>query len=277
MINLEAHSILGLCKVAGVSRSGFYSSLQKTHNVCPDEKIVQNLFNKKKGRFGIRRLKMAIDREHGLNFNLKKIIRIKQKFGLKTVIRRRNKMKSFLQKGEEHKVAPNLLERKFNPKRNETCLSTDITELHYLEGQRAYLSATKDLRTKEIVSYGVSTRPTINLVTESLEEYFKGLSKRQKNRTLIHSDQGFHYTSFPYRNLLAKHGIVQSMSRKGNCLDNSPIESFFGHLKDEVDYKKCKNVREVKLKIKKYVDYYNNNRPQWGLKKKTPAEARVKL
>ena len=67
------------------------------------------------------------------------------------------------------------------------------------------------------------------------------------------------------------------MSRKGNCLDNSPIESFFGHLKDEVDYKNCKNVREVRLKIKKYVDYYNNQRPQWGLKKKTPTEARVKL
>lgn len=277
MINLEAHSILGLCRVAGVSRSGFYSYLQRTLTVCPDEKIVQNLFNKKKGRFGIRRLKMSIDREYGLNFNLKKIIRIKKKFGLETVVRRRNKMRNVFKRGEEHKVAPNLLERNFKPKMNETYLSTDVTELHYLQGQRAYLSATKDLRTKEIVSYGVSTRPNINLVTESLEEYLEGLSRRQKSRTLIHSDQGFHYTSFPYRNLLEKHGIVQSMSRKGNCLDNSPIESFFGHLKDEVDYKNCKNVREVKVKIKKYVDYYNNKRPQWGLKKKTPAEARVKL
>lgn len=277
MITLEAHSILGLCRVAGVSRSGFYSYLQRNHPDCSDEKIVLDLFNKKKGRFGIRRLKMAIDREHGLNFNLKKIIRIKRKFGLETVVRRRSKMKSVFKKGEEHKVAPNLLERNFKPERNETYLSTDITELHYLQGQRAYLSATKDLRTKEIVSYSVSTRATINLVTESLEEYFNGLSKKQKSRTLIHSDQGFHYTSFPYRNLLEKHGIVQSMSRKGNCLDNSPIESFFGHLKDEVDYKTCKNVSEVKLKIKKYVDYYNNQRPQWGLKKKTPAEARVKL
>ena len=277
MIDFEAHSILGLCRVAGVSRSGFYSYLQRTRTVCSDEKIVVNLFNQKKGRFGIRRLKMAIDREHGLNFNLKKIIRIKKKFGLETVVRRRNKMKYIFKQGEEHKVAPNLLERNFNPNKNETCLSTDITELHYLQGQRAYLSATKDLRTKEIVSYGVSARPTINLVTESLEEYFNGLSKKQKSRTLIHSDQGFHYTSYPYRNLLDKHGVVQSMSRKGNCLDNSPIESFFGHLKDEVDYKNCKNVREVRLKIKKYVDYYNNQRPQWGLKKKTPTEARVKL
>lgn len=277
MINLEAHSILGLCKVAGVSRSGFYSYLQRSRTVSSDEKIVVNLFNKNKGKFGIRRLKMAVDREHGLNFNLKKIIRIKKKFGLETIVRRRNKMKSVFKKGEEHKVAPNLLVRNFNPERNETYLSTDVTELHYLQGQRAYLSATKDLRTKEIVSYGVSSRSTINLVTESLEEYFNGLSKKQKSRTLIHSDQGFHYTSFPYRNLLEKHGIVQSMSRKGNCLDNSPIESFFGHLKDEVDYKNCKNVREVKLKIEKYVDYYNNKRPQWGLKKKTPAEARVKL
>lgn len=241
-----------------------------------DEKIVLNLFNKKKGRFGIRRLKMAIEREHGLNFNLKKIVRIKKKFGLETTVRKKSVYRVAFAKGEEHKVAPNLLERNFNPSRNEICLSTDVTELHF-SGQKAYLSATKDLRTKEIVNYNISTRPTVCLVTKPLETYLNGLNVNEKNRMIIHSDQGAQYTSYPYRSLLEKNGVLQSMSRKGNCLDNSPIESFFGHLKDEADYKDCKNVREVKLKIKNYINYYNNERPQWGLKKKTPAEARVKL
>lgn len=266
-----------MCKIAGVSRSGFYSFISRTIPIHLDENLVVELFNKKKGRFGIRRLKMCFERERGLKINLKKIIRIKKKFGLTTIVRRRNTSRMVFKKGEEHKVAPNLLERNFNPISTEICLSTDVTELQYSRGQRAYLSATKDLRTKEIVNFKVSSRPTIELVVDSFEKYLNSLTEQEKSKVLIHSDQGFHYTSYQYRSLLEQHGVLQSMSRKGNCLDNSPIESFFGHLKDEVEYKDCKNVNEVKKRIKKYIDYYNNDRPQWGLKKKTPAEARVKL
>lgn len=242
-----------------------------------DEKILVDLFNKKKGKFGIRRLKMEINRKYGRSFNLKKIVRIKKQFGLKTVIRKKSVYRMMFKEGEEHKIAPNLLERNFNPSKLETCLSTDITELPYKNGQKAYLSAVKDLRTKEIVNFEVALRPTVEMVTSSLNNYFKTLSAKQRRRTLIHSDQGLHYTSFQYRYLLEKYEITQSMSRKGNCLDNSPIESFFGHLKDEVDYKNCKNFKEVRNKIKTYINYYNKERPQWGLKQKTPAEARVKL
>jgi len=277
MIKVEAHSLKSLCKIAGVSRSGFYSYIQKSSSITSDEKLVIDLFQKKRGKFGIRRLKMEIKRSYGHVFNLKKIVRIKKKFGLETIVRKRSNARLGFKKGEEHKVAANILDRNFNATKAETLLSTDITELRYRNGRRAYLSATKDLRTKEIVNYNVSDGMTVELVTSSLSTYLNGLSKRQKSKIIIHSDQGTHYTSFPYRNLLDTHGVIQSMSRKGNCLDNAPIESFFGHLKDEADYKDCKNVREVRIKIDKYIDYYNNERPQWGLKQKTPAEARVKL
>jgi putative transposase len=220
---------------------------------------------------------MEIERKYGLNFNLKKIVRIKKKFDLKTAIRKKNIYRASFKRGEEHTVFPNLLEQNFNPASSETHLSTDITEFHYEKGQKAYLSAVKNLRTKEIVSFEVAARPTIDMVTLNLDKYLKSFSQKQKTKILIHSDQGAHYTSTQYRYLLEKHKVTQSMSRKGNCLDNSPIESFFGHLKDEVDYKACKSFKELKKKIKKYIIYYNTERPQWGLKRKTPAEARVKL
>lgn len=260
-----------------MSRSGFYSHLIQSTDLSEDEKLVVDIFKKKKSRFGIRRLKMEIERRHGFKFNLKKIIRIKKKYGLVTLVRSKSPYRAAFKKGEEHRAVPNLLERNFNPMKGEICLSTDITELRYRNGQKAFLSATKNLRTKEIVSFEVASRPSMSLVVEDLDKYFGSLSKKERTRTIVHSDQGLHYTSYQFRYLLEKHGIIQSMSRKGNCLDNSPIESFFGHLKDEVDYKDCKNVREVKRRIKKYINYYNNDRPQWGLKQKTPAEARVKL
>lgn len=219
---------------------------------------------------------MEIKRQYGLNFNLKRIIRIKRKFSLSTIIRKRNTYRAAFKTGYEHKSAPNLLEQNFNPPDSKVYLSTDITEFHYEKGQKAYLSAVKDLRTKEIVTFAVSVRPTIDMVTLNLDNYLKSLTPKQKENIFLHSDQGIHYTSYQFRYLLKKHKVTQSMSRKGNCLDNSPIESFFGHLKDEIDYKGCKNFNELRNKIQKYINYYNNERPQWGLKQKTPAEARVK-
>ena len=218
---------------------------------------------------------MEIKRQYGLNFNLKKIIRIKNKFSLNTIIRKKSIYRAAFKTGYEHKSVPNLLEQNFNPPDSKVYLSTDITELHYEKGQKAYLSAVKDLRTKEIVTFSVSIRPTIDMVTLNLDDYLKSLAPEEKENIFVHSDQGLHYTSYQFRCLLERHNVKQSMSRKGNCLDNSPIESFFGHLKDEIDYKDCKNFSELKNKIKKYIYYYNNERPQWGLKQKTPAEARV--
>lgn len=217
---------------------------------------------------------MELARKSDVIMNLKKIRRIKLKFNLSTEVRKRNRMRMIFKAGEEHKVAPNLVQRKFSPDKSITVISTDVTELKYEHGQKAYLSAYKDLRTKEIVNFSVSSTPSMNLVTEGLSSLLNSL---QDQDVVIHSDQGVQYTSGAFRSILRRYEVKQSMSRKGNCLDNSPIESFFGHLKDEVDLKRCKNFKEVSKEIEKYVNYYNTDRPQWNLKQKTPAEARVEL
>ena len=220
---------------------------------------------------------MLLYRRYKRTINLKKIKRIKRDFGLITVVRRKNKMRLISKASEEHKVAPDLLKRTFIPITKRTYFSTDVTELPYIGGRKAYLSAMKDLATNEIVHFNILQRPTGDLVVTNLEEVFEKYPSMIRSRMIIHSDQGVHYTSKAFREKLEKLGITQSMSRRGNCLDNSPIESFFGHLKDEVSFRSCKTFTEVKKKIEKYMYYYNNERPQWGLEQKTPAEAGVAL
>lgn len=270
----STHSLSELCRIAGVSRSGFYSWLKRpVAEENYEELLVVDLFELKKGKYGIRKLKMNLEKKTGLIYNLKRIIRIKKKYNLITVVRKPNKMKAFFKQINEHKVVPNILKRNFNPKENEVFVSTDITELSYLGGQKAYLSAYKDLRNKKIIHYHLSQRPTLELVMTGLDKLLGNTNKKMRDSVIIHSDQGFHYTSYAFREMLKKHGIKQSMSRKGNCLDNAPIESFFGHLKDESEYRKCKNWNELIREIDNYIKYYNDERPQWGLNKKTPAEA----
>lgn len=216
-------------------------------------------------------------RRHKVKINLKKLLRIKRDYNLVTQVRKPKKFRTFFKKSEEHKVASNLLKRDFVAITKRTIFSTDITELPYRNGKKAYLSAMKDLATNEIVHFNILERPTLDLVTLGLEKAFVRYSKDARAKMIIHSDQGSHYTSFVFRSKLLKLGLNQSMSRKGNCLDNAPIESFFGHLKDDLDYKACKNFAELKDLVTKYMHYYNNERPQWGLKQKTPAEAGVRI
>ena len=270
----SSHSLSELCRIAGVSRSGFYSWLNRpVREEVFEELLVVDLFELKKGKYGIRKLKMCLEKKTGIIYNLKRIIRIKKKYNLITVVRKPNKMKAFFKKINEHRVVPNLLKRNFNPKENEVFVSTDITELSYSGGQKAYLSAYKDLRNKKIIHYYLSQRPTLELVMTGLDKMLGNTNKKMRDSVIIHSDQGFHYTSYAYRKMLKKHGVKQSMSRKGNCLDNAPIESFFGHLKDESEYRRCRNWSELVKEIDSYIKYYNDERPQWGLNKKTPAEA----
>ena len=187
---------------------------------------------------------------------------------------RKRKYKSYFFKDTTHKVAPNRLKQNFKIKTPGEAYSTDITYLPYNNGEKAYLSAVKDLCSKEVVQYSISKTMDVNLVVNGLSSFLENLPEAKRKRLLIHSDQGAHYTSHFYRRILKKNKVKQSMSRKGNCLDNAPIESFFGHLKDELDFKNCKNFAELKTEVDKYIKYYNNERPQWGLKGKTPVECR---
>lgn len=217
---------------------------------------------------------MILERKHKILMNLKKISRIKNKYGLETIIRRRNKYRFIAKGGVDHQFVPNLVKRKFDPSKVDRVYSTDITYLNYGEGQRAYLSAVKDLGSKEIVHFNLAKNVQLELATDGLDTILRKLSSAKRRKLIIHSDQGTHYTTKGFRETLKKFGVTQSMSRRGNCLDNAPIESFFGHLKDEIDLKNCKRYDELISKVSHYIDYYNNNRPQWDLKRKTPAERR---
>ncbi len=220
---------------------------------------------------------MLIENETGIVMNKKKIARIKKKFGLVTKIRRKNKLREFAKQIHEHSSCPNILNREFTRTNADEVYSTDITQLNYGQGSKAYLAIFKDLATKEIVAQSLSKRIDIPLVGSALEKALAKLSKSKRKKLMIHSDQGFHFTHFSFRNKLQVNGITQSMSRRGNCLDNAPAESFFGYLKDHLDLDNCNKFEEVEKQVTEEIDYYNYARPQEGLKKMPPMKYRRHL
>lgn len=236
--------------------------------------LIEEIFYAKRQKVGIRTIAMILRNKYGVIVNLKKIARIKREYGLITKIRKKNPYNIAFKKGLEHRTTPNLLKQNFKVEQADKVYSTDISYLSYKGGQRAYLSATKDLATKEIVTFNISRCLDLDATYGKFYDFIK--NKNCKN-LIIHSDQGWHYTHPLYVNKLKELGVTQSMSRKGNCLDNAPIESFFGHLKDEIDLKSCQSFEEVKSKVENYIYYYNNERYQWGLNKMTPAERRCHL
>lgn len=231
---------------------------------------------KYKEKIGIRQLKMLIERDSGLIMNKKKIARIKRKFNLVTKIRRKNKSRVFNKKNQEHKVFPNLLNRNFDQKEPNKVYSIDITQINY-GNKKSYVAAVKDLCTKEIVGKSISNRIDIKLTNSAVDKALKRLTVKEKENLMIHSDQGFHFTHFSYRRKLKKNGVTQSMSRKGNCIDNAPIESFFGHLKDLIDLTDCKKFKDLKKEVTKQINHYNHRRPQLGIKKMPPSEYRRQI
>ena len=267
-----------ICKISHISRSTYYYTLtHKDYKMQKDRAdlgLIQAIFNKKHQKIGIRTISMILQNKYGITINLKKIARIKKQYGLITKIRKKNPYNYTFKKGLENRTAPNLLQRQFNANIPDTVYSTDISYLIYKGGQRAYLSATKDLATKEIVAFNVSRDLSMQTAFIGLEETLK---HKDCSKLIVHSDQGTHYTHPLYVNKLKEFGVMQSMSRKGNCLDNAPIESFFGHLKDDLDIKSCQTFDEVKTLIENYIYYYNNERYQWNLNKMTPAERRCHL
>lgn len=260
-----------------ISKSSFYrySSKPLHDKDYADYLLIKNVFEKRKSRVGIRQIKMILEREGSTVMNEKKIARIKKKYGLVTKIRRKNKFKLFIKKHQEHKSVSNKLDRQFSVSKPDKVYSTDITQLNYGQSQKAYLAAFKDLCTKEIISYEVSSRMGLNLTNTATEKALKNIKPNSK--LMVHSDQGIHFTHTSFRKKLKEMNVEQSMSRKGNCLDNAPIESFFGLIKDHLDLKQCTSIEEVKKIVTKEIKYYNNERPQLGLKKMPPIEYRRHL
>ena len=210
--------------------------------------------------------------------NRKKIARLKNKFGLITKIRRKSKYRRAALDYIEHQTCKNVLNRNFEVDQADQVYSTDITEIKFANNsKKAYLAAFKDLATNEIVSSEVMTSQPMELVTSALLKAIERLPVEKLAKLTIHSDQGLHFTHFSYRGHLERRGITQSMSRRGNCLDNAPIESFFGHFKDHLQTTEIKSIKELKEHVTAEIEYYNRERPQLRLKKMPPVEYRRHL
>lgn len=278
--NMVSH----LCKVAGVSKSGYYAYLKsyQTRNFrevrdTQLKDIILKAFDHRGYKRGSRSIKMVLEHEFNIIINRKCIQRIMRKYNIICPIRKANAYRRMMKATREHTVVPNILNRNFKQGLVGKVLLTDITYLQYSDGKKAYLSTIKDAMTNEILSYKVSDNLEMPLVLETVEKLVKKHKKILDKEVFIHSDQGTHYTSPKFQKLLRKYGIGQSMSRRGNCWDNAPQESFFGHMKDEVDFKACTSLPEVERTIKKYMNYYNNYRYQIGLKKLAPVQYRNQL
>jgi len=272
-----------LCKIANVSRSGYYTwkkavpiRAQKARDDHELAGLIEVACGKKTGICGYRRAVMKLY-EHGHTVNHKRVARIMEIHGLQARIRRKNPYKQIIKKTQEHKTLPNLLDRQFSQTEPERVGGTDITYIWIPKLKRfVYLSAVKDLATGEILAHKVSYSLTIPFVLRTIDDLSNRLGAKAKD-FLLHSDQGVHYTHLSYQQKLRNLEMIQSMSRKGNCIDNASTESFFGHMKDELDVSECYSLYEVEMTIAIHMSYHNNERRQWNKNKMTPIQYRDHL
>lgn len=271
-------NISWLCETAGVSRSGYYRWLntkdkrqERDEHDREDFELILEAYRFRgydKGRRGIymRLLHMRV------RMNQKKISRLMRKFSLFCPIRKANPYRRMAKAMKTNNVADNLLKREFREHGARKILLTDITYMFYGNGMKAYLSVILDAFTKQVLAYVPSCSLEVDFVLETVKNLIRDHGISLSCKTLIHSDQGCHYTSIKFQELVHNSDLRQSMSRRGNCWDNAPQESFFGHMKDELDIKDCNTFEELLLAIDDYMDYYNNDRYQWELAKLSPNE-----
>ena len=268
-----------LCEIAGVSRSGYYRWVnaaeyregQELRDRADFELILRAYKHRgyNKGAKGI--YMNLIHQEEPIVMNLKKIRRLMKKYNLVCPIRKANPYRRMAKALKTSNVAENLVNREFTAHGPRMILLTDITYIPY-NGVHCYLSTILDAFTKQILSYVLSESLEVDFVLETVNQLIEKHKINLTAETIIHSDQGCHYTSCSFIQLLKDKKLRQSMSRKGNCWDNAPQESFFGHMKDEIDLSNCKEFTEVKEIIDDWMDYYNNERYQWNLAKLSPNE-----
>ena len=273
-----------LCKIANVSTSGYYKFLNnfktrdmKEYSDLKSKEIILKAFNYRGYKKGSRSIKMILKNKFNIVMNRKKIQRIMRKYNIICPIRKANPYKRIAKATKAHRVVPNKLNRAFKQNIPGKIMLTDITYMPYGNNKMAYLSTIKDSSTNEILAYKLSNSLAIDIVIETIDKLIKLKPFRLHKDAFVHSDQGFHYTSPIFQRLLKENNLGQSMSRRGNCWDNAPQESFFGHMKDEIDYKNCNTIEELRILIDDYMDYYNNDRCQWNLKKLTPVQYRNQL
>lgn len=272
-----------LCHLARVNRSSYYAWLTNENNRIhreqrdeDDYKLLNILYTQGKKKEGGRQLKMKLENDYGITMNLKKIFRLTRKFQIQAIIRKKNPYKQLAKASHEHKTCENHLNREFVQLPGAVLL-TDITYLYLADGTKVYLSCVKDGTTREIVAHYLTTSLEMSIVYKTLQRLNEALEGNVHPGAILHSDQGFHYTHPNYQKKVKALGFTQSMSRRGNCLDNAPMESFFGHFKDHVEARECKTLTELKVKVVDFIHYYNSGRYQWELKRMTPEQYRGHL
>lgn len=266
------YDLKALLNQANMARSSFYyhqKQYRSSDKYQVIKELIKSIYHKHKGRYGYRRITDELNNK-GIIINHKTVLRLMKLLKIKSLIRVK-KYKSY--KGEQGKIAPNLLKRNFKAEAPNQKWATDITEFN-ISGKKLYLSPIIDLFNQEIISYELTERPVFNQVAVMLKKAFKKIPNNIN--LMLHSDQGWQYQMKQYQYLLKEKGIIQSMSRKGNCLDNAIIENFFGTLKSELFYiQKFAGVEELKHEIKQYINYYNNERIKSNLNKMSPIQYRA--
>ena len=260
------YSITVMCKFLSVPRSSYYYWLKNKDCEDKDASLVESIREGQRascGTYGYRRMTIWLNRVYGIIVNSKRVRRIMKEAGLQSVVRKKKKFKK--DQGAVYKY-DNLLARNFYSSRPNDKMVTDITYISTGRG-KVFLSMVKDLFDNSIRGYCVSRNNDLKLVADTLTEVFANIQTNSDKQILLHSDQGFQYTSKLYERLTSQYGITPSMSRKGNCFDNAAAENFFSHLKSElINRVKLKDYEEAKKAIDDYIRYYNNERIQVKLK-----------
>lgn len=260
-----------MCRFYGLAESTYYHQRARlaVDKHFETRALIREVFEASHGRYGYRRIKAVINMRYGLAVSGKTVLKLMREEGLACQVRRK-KYRSY--KGEVGKIAANVLARDFTAKEPNQKWVTDITEFKIV-GRKQYLSPVIDLFNREVVSYRLSETPNLPLVTGMLTEALGKLPKDAK--PVVHSDQGWHYQHLGYRTMLHEAGLKQSMSRKGNCLDNAVAENFFGHFKEEfLRRKNFTSISQFKTELDQYMTWYNHDRIQLKLKGLSPVEYR---
>ena len=253
-------------------RSTYYYYVKKakeTDKYALVKAEIQAIYHENQGRYGYRRITMELH-NRGYRINHKTVQRLMKTLNIKCMVRIK-KYRSY--KGEIGKVAPDLIQRDFTATAPNQKWTTDITEFSIF-GKKLYLSPILDMYNSEIISYSISDRPVLSQIMDMLDKAFERVS--DETNLIFHSDQGWQYQHKNYQERLQQKGIRQSMSRKGNCLDNAIMENFFGLLKSELLYlKEFESIEEFKRELENYIDYYNNKRIKGKLKGMSPIRYRT--
>ena len=261
-----------LLALGKMSRSTYYyqlKRLKRSDKYAEVKDLIKTIFDYNKGRYGYRRV-VATMQQYGCCINHKTVQKLMQELGLQGKCRK-NKYRSY--KGNIGKIAPNILNRQFQANKPYEKLVTDVTEFKVCN-EKVYLSPVMDLFNREIVAHSISRNPSFTQTKEMLNRLF---AKIPSSATpLLHSDQGWQYQMKEYQLMLKEHNITQSMSRKGNCLDNCVMENFFGRLKTEMFFGETfSSLEDFQQKLEEYICYFNNGRVSLTLKGMSPVDFRT--